>query len=139
MIAAADAVYQTLIEQFEHDYSEDDSASSPHKLVSHIRRVFQRREFQAALELNIAARTDAAMHDGLVSILQRNIELILGIARGLFPKAAAENPKFDATIHMLVMVFQGEVLDDLVFNTAHLSEGRFQLLVEIAERELAAD
>lgn len=137
MIDTAKHIYDTLIAQFESRYqAEKELTHDVKKMVELIQSIFKTKAFQAVLELTIASRTDDKLKRGLRPIIQNNIQTVLGIARKLFPKAAANNPKFEAVIHLMILAFQGEVIDNLVYHAEGLAEARFKLLVEIAEKEL---
>ena len=137
MIDTAQRIYDSLIDRFDDEYmKQPDTASTARKVASSVQAIIQSEGFQAILELTIASRTDAKLKNGLVPILQGNIQKVLEKARHVFPEAAAHNPKFEAVIHLLILAFQGEVIDDTVYQTKPLAQARFELLVEIVEREL---
>lgn len=143
MIETAGYLYETLMGQFEAHFAEHDGShrakaenTEIQQVVRWVRENFNSPLFQAALELTIASRTDAVLKEGMVPVIKKNTGRILSVAKLLYPKAANANPRFEAVIHLLVLAFQGEVIDALVYNSEALADQRFELLVDIAEREL---
>ena len=61
----------------------------------------------AALELQMAARTDRALLAALLPVGERHHENILRLAREYFPEAAAGNPRFTAMLDLLLDTFGG--------------------------------
>jgi AcrR family transcriptional regulator len=68
--------------------------------------VFQRPELQAAIELYVAARTDAELQAALASMEGPHRENLVRVARELFPEAAS-HPEFEAVIELVIDAVQG--------------------------------
>jgi AcrR family transcriptional regulator len=64
----------------------------------------------AALDLYLAARTDAELRAVLAPISQRHRENVLALARAYFPVAAALQPRFDAVIDLILDTMLGMVV-----------------------------
>ncbi|MBY0276698.1 TetR/AcrR family transcriptional regulator [Candidatus Binatia bacterium] len=64
----------------------------------------------AALDLYLAARTDAELRAVLVPISARHRDNVLALARAYFPEAAAAQPRFDAVLDLILETMLGMVL-----------------------------
>jgi len=64
----------------------------------------------AALDLYLAARTDAELRSILAPIAARHRENVLALARAYFPEAAASAPRFTAIIDLILDTMLGMVL-----------------------------
>jgi AcrR family transcriptional regulator len=64
----------------------------------------------AALDLYLAARTDAELRAVLAPIAARHRENVLALARAYFPEAAASHPRFDAVIDLILDTMLGMAL-----------------------------
>jgi AcrR family transcriptional regulator len=64
----------------------------------------------AALDLYLAARTDAELRAVLAPIAARHRDNVLALARAYFPEAAASQPRFDAVIDLVLNTMLGMVL-----------------------------
>lgn len=61
----------------------------------------------AVLELQVAARTDAALREALLSVAERHAGNIHRLAREYFPDAAVANPRFAAGLDLILDTFGG--------------------------------
>lgn len=64
----------------------------------------------AALDLYLAARTDAELRAILAPISARHRDNVLALARAYFPEAAAARPRFDAVLDLILESMLGMVL-----------------------------
>lgn len=85
-------------------------------------------------ELYLAARTDETLAEVLQPVVQAHFEAIVQIARLLFPQSAP-TPAFDATIHAVILVFQGAGLMTRAHPGTHDLLQR-DLVVRMVRREL---
>lgn len=67
---------------------------------------FQRPELQAAIELYVAARTDAELRVALAAVDGPHRENLHRVARELFPEAS-EHPDFDSIVELALDAVQG--------------------------------
>jgi len=72
--------------------------------------IYLRRHHLAALDLYLAARTDAELRTVLAPISTRHRANVLGLARAYFPEAAATQPRFDAVIDLILDTMLGMLL-----------------------------
>jgi AcrR family transcriptional regulator len=64
----------------------------------------------AALDLYLAARTDAELRAVLTPIAARHRDNVLALARAYFPEAAESQPRFDAIIDLILNAMLGMAL-----------------------------
>jgi AcrR family transcriptional regulator len=64
----------------------------------------------AALDLYLAARTDAELRAVLAPIAARHRDNVLALARAYFPEAAASQPRFDTVIDLILDTMLGMAL-----------------------------
>lgn len=129
MLAVAARLYHRLLAQYRQRYLSAMPTRDPIALaLSLIRGNFASPEFQAAMELQVAARTDPALAQGLRPILQENQRNIRQLARDLLPDIAANTSEFDALIDLVVLVFQGEIFEAGILGNQQQAEQRFALL-----------
>ena len=99
-------------------------------------RVFRRPDMRVVLEIYVAARTDAALAEGLEPVIDRHQARVITQARQLFPDAAAVNPELDDAVLAIVYAMQGAAVGlfcpDPDREVAHLA-----FLERLARRELA--
>ena len=99
-------------------------------------RRFREPRLHAAFDLYTASRTDAALRARLGPVLDRHRENLQGMARELFPEAAARRPDFEVVVDVVLAAMQGGALAALVHEAPELSERGLALLEHIARREL---
>lgn len=73
--------------------------------------IFTGPRLAVAFELYAAARTDPELQRALVPVVQRHRRVLVELARGLFPHAAAEIPDFDAWVDLLMCSMEGLVME----------------------------
>ncbi|MCP3139853.1 TetR/AcrR family transcriptional regulator [Pyxidicoccus xibeiensis] len=71
---------------------------------------YQRPELQAAIELYVAARTDAELRAALAAVDGPHRANLHRVARELFPEVAATHPDFDAVVELALDAVQGAVV-----------------------------
>lgn len=69
--------------------------------------IYQRPELLAAIELYVAARTDAELAAALGSVDPPHRRGLHRVARELFPEVASAHPHFDAIIELILSAVQG--------------------------------
>ena len=89
----------------------------------------------AALDLYLAARTDAELRAVLAPISIRHRENVLALARAYFPEAAATQPRFEAVIDLVLETMLGMVLTRSLHGE-HPREGAMLAEIERLAREL---
>lgn len=89
LAAVADYLYEQLSDFYAEAFAADRALESD---LDRFRRglkalwsIYQRPHFTAVLELNMAARTDPELQEGLMSVAQRHRQLALVAARNYFP------------------------------------------------------
>jgi AcrR family transcriptional regulator len=68
---------------------------------------YQRPELQAAIELYVAARTDAELRVALAAVDGPHRENMHRVARELFPDVASSSPEFHAVVELALDAVQG--------------------------------
>ncbi len=102
-------------------------------------RIFRTREMRATFEVYIAARTDDAIAQRLVPILDRHRDAILAQARALFPPpAGARDHDFETAVDAIVYSMQGAALG-LFAPRPELEVDHLAFLERLARRELGLD
>ena len=89
----------------------------------------------AALDLHLAARTDAELRAVLAPISNRHRENVLALARAYFPEAAATQPRFEAVIDLVLETMLGMVLSRSLHGERP-AEGAVLAEIERLAREL---
>ena len=75
--------------------------------IERLWRIYQRPELLAAIELYVAARTDAELAVALGAVDPPHRRHLHRVARELFPDVAATHPGFDALIELILNAVQG--------------------------------
>jgi hypothetical protein len=89
----------------------------------------------AALDLYLAARTDAELRAVLAPIAARHRDNVLALARAYFPDAAASQARFDAVIDLILSTMLGMVLSRGMHG-ARPAEGAVLAEIECLARDL---
>jgi len=84
----------------------------------------------------MVARTDGPLRKALVPVLRQHRENLLIAAQLLFPKPAAENPRFRVAIESILSVMQGAAVSAAVLPEIVLDPEFARFLEDIARREL---
>jgi AcrR family transcriptional regulator len=89
--------------------------------ISLLWRVYHRPELLAAIEVYVAARTDAELARALGAVDPPHRRNLHRVARELFPDVAAAHPHFDALIELILNTVQGAAVGSgaLPSNPAH--------------------
>jgi len=114
LAATAEELFANLIDAYRDSMPrlagvEDRAAAAVHLLWD----VFEDPRLLAAIELYGAARTDRELAARLAPVAERHGENLRGLARELFPEAAARRPDFDALVSVVVQAIQGATLGSL--------------------------
>ena len=104
--------------------------------ISLLWKMFTAPRLQAAFELYLAARTDAALGDALEPVLAEHRAHIARTARRLFPEAAASHPDFDGVVSGLITTMQGGAIMSHVLPAHDLARQELAFIERIARREL---
>jgi len=109
--AAVQHVFTGLTEDYQQGFAR--VATSPDRVRGAIEllwSMFLQPRHLAALDLYLAARTDAELRAVLAPIAARHRDNVLALARAYFPQAAVSNPSFDATSDLILNTMLGMVL-----------------------------
>lgn len=74
-------------------------------------KIFTGPRLAVAFELYTAARTDPELQQALIPVVQRHRQVLVELARGLFPQAASEVPDFEAWVDLLMCSMEGLVVE----------------------------
>lgn len=88
----------------------------------------------AALDLYLAARTDAELRAVLAPISARHRDNVLALARAYFPETAASEPRFDAVIDLVLDTMLGMVLSRSLHGERPAEAGVLAELERLARR-----
>lgn len=136
MIATAGNIYEGLLDQYVQRFHRLKGSLDDIELaLTLIRKNFLSPEFQAAMELHIAARTDRALSQGLKPIQERNNQKILELSKTIFPKQAESHKRFTTLINIIVLMFQGEAFERGVSSNKKEEQARFELLETLVRTE----
>ncbi len=109
--AAAEHLFASLIADYRTAFAgvagDPDRAGAATRVLWSI---FRQERLHAALELYVAARTDAELAGRLRPVAERHAENLREHARELFPDAARTNPDFEAVVAVAVSAMQGSAL-----------------------------
>ena len=86
------------------------SADRVHGAVELLWSMFVQPRHLAALDLYLAARTDAELRAILAPIAARHLDNVLQLARAYFPEAAATRASFDTVIDLILNTMLGMAL-----------------------------
>ncbi|QRO01342.1 TetR/AcrR family transcriptional regulator [Archangium violaceum] len=118
-----------------------DAIPNPDRVSLAIERlwsIYQRPELIAALELYIAARTDAELASALGSVDPPHRRHLHQVARELFPGAASSHPDFDATIELILNAVQGAAVGGVALPANPDHRQMLALLTQLARRTLSS-
>ena len=137
MITTCEQVYQDLIAHYKERFRQLGEDADPIKsgLVL-IRENFAHPKFQAAMELQVAARTDRALAEGISPILENNRKAIVDLSVSLFPEQSKSHSHFVSLIDSVVLMFQGEVFESGVYRNTDDEKARMAFIEHIVKVEL---
>ncbi|MFY0642430.1 MAG: TetR/AcrR family transcriptional regulator [Bermanella sp.] len=136
MIATAGSIYEGLLEQYIHRFNRLKGSLDDIELaLTLIRKNFSSPEFQAAMELHVAARTDKELSLGLKPIQEKNNQKILELSKIIFPKQAESHKRFSTLINIIVLMFQGEAFERGISSNKKEEKARFELLEILVRTE----
>jgi AcrR family transcriptional regulator len=98
---------------------------------------FEDARLLAAIELYGAARTDRELAARLAPVAERHGEKLRGLARELFPEAAARRPDFDALVSVVVQAIQGATLGSLASGDRRGFAPMLALLTDLVRKNVA--
>jgi AcrR family transcriptional regulator len=107
--AAVEHLFPRLIDEYRAGF-EGLSVAPGERIAQAIQRlwnIYQRPELLAALELFVAARTDAELAAALGVVNPPHRRNLHRVARELFPDVATTHPDFDALIELILNAVQG--------------------------------
>ena len=96
----------------------DDEDDALGWIIRQLWAVFLKPELYAVTELYIAARTDEPLRQALVPVMWQHRQNLLTEARRLFPRAADENPHFEAAVDATMHAMQGAAMSVAVLRDA---------------------
>jgi AcrR family transcriptional regulator len=109
--AAAEHLFASLVADYRAAFTkvsdEPDRVGAATRLLWSL---FHQERLHAAIELQVAARTDAELAARLRPVAERHAENLRQQARELFPEAARANPDFEAVVAVAVSAMQGAAL-----------------------------
>ncbi|MFY0521900.1 TetR/AcrR family transcriptional regulator [Archangium gephyra] len=100
--------------------------------------IYQRPELLAAIELYVAARTDAELASALSSVDPPHRRHLHRVARELFPDVAATHPGFDAIIELILNAIQGAAVGGVALPANPDHRQMLALLVQLARSAFSA-
>lgn len=109
--AAVEHLFPRLIAEYRSELEELPAlAHAGDRVAQAIERlwsIYQRPELLAAIELYVAARTDAELASALSGVDPPHRRHLHRVARELFPDVASTHPDFDAIIELILNAVQG--------------------------------
>lgn len=100
--------------------------------------IYQRPELLAAIELYVAARTDAELASALSTVDPPHRRHLHRVARELFPDVAATHPGFDAIIELILNAIQGAAVGGVALPANPDHRRMLALLVQLARSAFSA-
>lgn len=94
--------------------------------------IYQRPELLAAIELYVAARTDAELAAALSVVDPPHRRHLHRVAREIFPEAAASHPGFDAFVELIINAVQGAAVGGAALPANPDHRQMLNLLVQLA-------
>jgi AcrR family transcriptional regulator len=137
--AAVERLFPSLIARYRAEFAnlpaapEDRIAEAIERLWS----IYQRPELLAAIELYVAARTDAELAAALSLVDPPHRRHLHRVARELFPDVAARHPGFDSLIELILNAVQGAAVGGAALPANPDHRGMLTLLVQLSRRALA--
>lgn len=109
--AAVQHVFAGLTEDYRAAFAGiADNPDRVHGAIELLWSIYLQPRHLAALDLYLAARTDAELRAVLTPISARHRDNVLALARAYFPDAAASQPRFDAVIDLILETMLGMVV-----------------------------
>ena len=137
MIASCAHIYKDLVTHYNKRFEKLGNSADPIKSgLILIRENFAHPKFQAAMELQVAARTDKALAEGISPILKNNHQAIVTLSVDLFPEYAKTYPDFESIISSVVLIFEGEVFESGLYRNVKEEGARMDFIERIVKAEL---
>jgi AcrR family transcriptional regulator len=109
--AAVQHVFTGLTEDYRAGFARvAASTDRVHGAIDLLWSIYLQPRHLAALDLYLAARTDAELRAVLTPISARHRDNVLALARAYFPEAAASQPRFAAVIDLILDTMLGMLL-----------------------------
>jgi AcrR family transcriptional regulator len=139
LLAAAVAhLFPRLIAEYRDGLDSVPGADRVAQAIERLWSIYQRPELIAALELYVAARTDAELASALGTVDPPHRRHLHQVARELFPDAAAAHPDFDATIELILNAVQGAAVGGVALPANPDHRQMLALLTQLARRALSS-
>lgn len=128
MAVVADKVGTDLILSFQQRFAQSPSDVDPiRRALTLLRENCRAPVNQAWFELLHAARTDPDLRQTLEPIWQRNVQLTRQLAEAILPDLARLSPDFPVVVDLLVTLFHGEAMDDVIRADGMADASRFAM------------
>ncbi len=135
--ATTEHLFQGLFNDFRAAFAAGGSGQDPvTQVLRELWAVFLSPELYAVVELYIAARTDEALRRALLPVVRRHRDNLHEEARGLFPEAAADNPRFEVAVDTVMSVMQGAAMSAAVLQDHSGAADFARFLEHVCRREL---
>src|SRR5262249_21018494 len=99
--------------------------------------MFQQPRHLAALDLYLAARTDAELRTALVPIAMQHRDNVLRLAREYFPEAARRNPRFAALLDLVLDTMLGMALSRSLYGETAAEASVLEEIHRLAQHSIA--
>lgn len=133
--AAVQHVFAGLTADYQQGFARVASADRVHGAVELLWSMFVQPRHLAALDLYLAARTDAELRTILAPIAARHRDNVLQLARAYFPEAAATHASFDTVIDLILNAMLGMALSRGLYGERR-GDGAVLAEIERLAREL---
>jgi AcrR family transcriptional regulator len=140
LAAAVERLFPLLIARYRAELA-DLPAAPEDRIAEAIERlwfIYQRPELLAAIELYVAARTDAELAAALSVVDPPHRRHLHRVARELFPEVAAAHPGFDSLIELILNAVQGAAVGGAALPANPDHRGMLTLLVQLSRRAFSA-
>jgi AcrR family transcriptional regulator len=108
------------------------------RAIERLWSIYQRPELLAAIELYVAARTDAELASALSAVDPPHRRHLHQVARELFPDIAATHPDFDAIIELILNAVQGAAVGGVALPSNPEHQRMLALLIQLARRSFSS-
>ncbi|OJH34867.1 TetR/AcrR family transcriptional regulator [Cystobacter ferrugineus] len=140
LAAAVERLFPRLIARYRAELA-DLPAAPEDRIAEAIERlwfIYQRPELLAAIELYVAARTDAELAAALSVVDPPHRRHLHHVARELFPEVADAHPGFDSLVELILNAVQGAAVGGAALPPNPDHRGMLTLLVQLSRRAFSA-
>ncbi|WP_199242760.1 TetR/AcrR family transcriptional regulator [Vitiosangium sp. GDMCC 1.1324] len=132
--AAVEHLFPRLIAEYraELDATPAPAGDRVAQAIERLWSIYQRPELLAAIELYVAARTDAELASALSTVDPPHRRHLHRVARELFPGVASTHPDFDAIIELILNAVQGAAVGGVALPANPDHRQMLALLVRLA-------